>query len=799
LGSSSQTNSGKNRGKASRRRQHQPKENKQNHESKPANTLPAQSFAFGSGSGEKKFSFGGSPASFSQEGEEMDIGTTETQPDPPVNPTTPFRKKIPASSKKKKSAVGTATGSKSHRKNSAQSSHAMQELDNMFARIQVDGLSSGDDVGAGVEGRDQQAQRPFFYFPADSNDERRDAESEASRATNQERNDMGKNDPNDRIDEVTMKMSELAESYKIQGKKDYSSQHYDLAYDSFTKALDAAPPQWREKANVLSNRAAALIMMERLVEAIQDCEAATVVDPEFVKVHSRRGRAYLKLGKIEEATDAFMLVLGWTVSTEESNANDKFGREIARQAMKQVVLAKTLRDRLVNASKSNVKQNLQTAEELLALCPYMREAQTHKARALCQQHKWDEAKHFMEYCVCAIHPSMQKLHAHSCTELSLVKLENLSWHVDSSGVLRVRTDAVCMALLSMGSSMAQCYLTTLKNQAICRTSCSADVMLRLTEVLNAAIDRTFQPHTTSTVDIGWDWVVSELSKIQLIISIKNDADSKFRSGMFVEAIQRYGDVLQVDPDAHVWNAIMFGNKAASAMRLGLFSEAVSDCHQSLARDPEYSRAYLRRARAQRALGNHSASVRDYRKYLKSVPKPPDATSVEEELLEVLRAKSDEERCRRGAPNWNSNGRGPTYESRENYDTRGNARSQQEKPSSSYYAYRESGAHKNRKKTTPQKNERQEKGHSQGKQIEPEVTSANYYRRLGLHVTATDQEIKAAYRKMALKFHPDKNKDEGAAEIFKSVTEAYSVLTDKSNRRMYDDANTYGRESRRSRR
>ena len=67
-----------------------------------------------------------------------------------------------------------------------------------------------------------------------------------------------------------------------------------------------------------------------------------------------------------------------------------------------------------------------------------------------------------------------------------------------------------------------------------------------------------------------------------------------------------------------------------------------------------------------------------------MPKPPDATSVEEELLEVLRAKSDEERCRRGAPNWNSNGRGPTYESRENYDTRGNARSQQEKPSSSYY-------------------------------------------------------------------------------------------------------------------
>lgn len=42
---------------------------------------------------------------------------------------------------------------------------------------------------------------------------------------------------------------------------------------------------------------------------------------------------------------------------------------------------------------------------------------------------------------------------------------------------------------------------------------------------------------------------------------------------------------------------MYGNRAAALMRLEMYSEAVSDCHQAIVRDPEYLRAYLRRARA----------------------------------------------------------------------------------------------------------------------------------------------------------------------------------------------------------
>lgn len=66
-----------------------------------------------------------------------------------------------------------------------------------------------------------------------------------------------------------------------------------------------------------------------------------------------------------------------------------------------------------------------------------------------------------------------------------------------------------------------------------------------------------------------------------------------------------------------------------------------------------------------------------------------------------------------------------------------------------------------------------------------VMGKDYYRILGLARGASDDDIKKAYRKQALRYHPDKNKDPGAEERFKEIAEAYDVLSDPKKRDIFD--------------
>lgn len=62
---------------------------------------------------------------------------------------------------------------------------------------------------------------------------------------------------------------------------------------------------------------------------------------------------------------------------------------------------------------------------------------------------------------------------------------------------------------------------------------------------------------------------------------------------------------------------------------------------------------------------------------------------------------------------------------------------------------------------------------------------DYYDILGIQKGASEDDIKKAYRKQALRYHPDKNKSPGAEEKFKEIAEAYDVLSDPQKKDIYD--------------
>lgn len=67
-----------------------------------------------------------------------------------------------------------------------------------------------------------------------------------------------------------------------------------------------------------------------------------------------------------------------------------------------------------------------------------------------------------------------------------------------------------------------------------------------------------------------------------------------------------------------------------------------------------------------------------------------------------------------------------------------------------------------------------------------MASKDYYEVLGLQKGASEDEIKRAFRKLAIKYHPDKNQGNTEAEAkFKEINEAYQVLSDPEKKARYD--------------
>jgi len=226
---------------------------------------------------------------------------------------------------------------------------------------------------------------------------------------------------------------------------------------------------------------------------------------------------------------------------------------------------------------------------------------------------------------------------------------------------------------------------------------------------------------------------------------KQKGNDFLKSSNFAQAINQYTEGIELDPHNSFMVSQLLNNRAAAKMKQKNLSSALDDCNKAIERNPKYARAYLRRGDIKKEMGNKTEAIVDFKK----------AHELDPELGADSRYASEQKQQQhsgRGFPGGGFPGGAGGF------------------PGGFSFGGGGGGQQFQRPDSTPRK---------------------DYYKILGVEKDATEDQIKKAYRKLALKWHPDKAKgtEEEKAEAekkFKDISEAYSIIGNKEKRQKYDN-------------
>jgi tetratricopeptide (TPR) repeat protein len=399
----------------------------------------------------------------------------------------------------------------------------------------------------------------------------------------------------------------------------------------------------------------------------------------------------------------------------------------------------------------------------------------------------------------------------------------------STRELKLNSRAAAEAVLRIPYSLAPIYLRAMRLE---ERYPAADAALRSLDDLirrGAGIHGSTQ-HLQKTLG----WLPTERKKLDRTKEGREHGDELFRLQDFEKAATKYGECLLIDGEGLSdpvdglnaggrLHAVLHCNRAACLMALRRFHAAVDECSNALKIHSRYMKAILRRARCYARLSRTEEAISEYKRWLDLVEEakktdyspsspclfdgPRDVKDAEvsltlKELEELHKAKRradatakeeadrmrDRERARfqdSFSNSWRSNSSSNAHDRRDQWynDQSGSRRwdsfSNRGPRSSSNPRPDSNGTEKDHQRSNSQGRTRAES------LVSPRSNTADHYSVLNLSPNATMDEIKKSFRKLALKYHPDKNTDEGASDNFRRVKLAHEVLGDPIKRRQYD--------------
>ncbi|KAE9113346.1 hypothetical protein PF010_g10121 [Phytophthora fragariae] len=518
-----------------------------------------------------------------------------------------------------------------------------------------------------------------------------------------------------------------------------------------------------DKAKLHANRAASLMMLMQLSEAQRECRRSIEVDATYARAYLRLGRIQVLLGDTAHAQanldTAKQLMQGNSGEVRTSDEAD-----LASLAKMEATIKKltTLQGEIKwYADCGDFKQALVHTESALGLAPNSRKLQVQKARILLHQKEFEQIIQFCTSIVENQHGSHGKLSSPRGRGGS------------NSRSLKEKT---VEKITIVGIELGLMWATTLHYQN------KVEEAVRILNALEAVA-----PCSSHVIQLKRQW--------QEMKQLKHDGNERFKRGEYQEAVRFYSEAVQIDPQHQEFCAIIYCNRAAAHMGLERYHTAILDCNEALQRKPQYHRALLRRARCHVGLKMFHEAVKDFDRYLREQPNdlPTEATAAirrERNEAKAAIAKAREEARQREAAKKRAE--------REQRQRRSNRWEESSWSDSRHYdnfrrgTSSSSSANSNNGSSYGSNRHQSSGAGSRASFMAPKTQRRTHYDVLGIEKAATNDQIKKAYRKLALVYHPDKAKTSTHADLFKEMTAAYTVLSDESARTKYDRELIYNR-------
>ncbi|OQR99868.1 hypothetical protein THRCLA_06354 [Thraustotheca clavata] len=345
---------------------------------------------------------------------------------------------------------------------------------------------------------------------------------------------------------------------KREGGLAYQHKDYRGAIDHYSAGLLSLANEPRfdyavcEHAKMLANRAAAWMMLKKIREALQDAEAAMVLDPTYIRAHLRCARCHLLLGDYKQSRSIFVGL--YEILKQEnhtgiylSQTNDgiKDGQSFL-SAVNEAKWCMTVSDH------TNALRHTTTA---LVYAPYSRELHLQKMKLFLALKQYT-------------------------TAISHMKAE-----------LKVHYSIVAMGI-DIGLLYAQSY------HYLDETDNAENVL----EELEIAA-----PTSRDVLRVKQLWQDMKQAK-----AMGNEC---FGYGNYERAVLFYSAGLGLDAQHDAYNAVLYCNRAAALMHMDKHIEALADCKDALKRNPNYHRALLRQARCNVALKQYDKAIADFDAYI----------------------------------------------------------------------------------------------------------------------------------------------------------------------------------------